>query len=205
MVESYNRVVAKYYNDLKRSAAALIGIAQGVICDRHLSDDEIRFLNEWLCNNDEITLDWPGNIICEKVRNTLADGVITDGERQHLVDTLQALIGGTIETLAAATHVSQLILDEVNEITHREARFCLTGDFVYGPREHCHRAITVRGGIIGESINKKLSYLIVGGLGSPEWKHGSYGTKVEKAMTYKKNGCPIRIVHEECWTKSLPM
>lgn len=205
MSEPYNRIVAKYYNDLKRSAGALIGIAQGVICDRHLSDDEIRFLHEWLCNNDEITQDWPGSIICQKVRSALADGVITEEERQHLVDTLQGLIGGTIETLAAATHVSQLIFDEVNEIRHRESRFCLTGDFVYGPREHCHKAITVRGGIIGDSINKKLSYLIVGGLGSPEWKHGSYGAKVEKAMTYKKNSCPILIIHEECWTKSLLM
>jgi NAD-dependent DNA ligase len=203
MPESYNRIIAKYYNDLKRSAGALIGIAQGVICDRHLSDAEIHFLSEWLCNNDEISQDWPGDILCSKIKEVLADGVITETERQQLIDILQGLIGGTIETLASATHVSQLVFDEVNEIRHGQSRFCLTGDFVYGPRTRCHEEITIRGGIIGESINKKLSYLIVGGLGSPEWKHGSYGTKVEKAMSYKKSGCPILIIHEQCWTRSL--
>ncbi len=53
----YNRVLAKYYNDLKRSAGTLIGIAQGILCDHHINDDEIRFLNEWLCANDEIAQD----------------------------------------------------------------------------------------------------------------------------------------------------
>jgi hypothetical protein len=42
----YNRVLAKYYHDLKRSADALIGIAQDILCDHHINDDEIRFLND---------------------------------------------------------------------------------------------------------------------------------------------------------------
>jgi hypothetical protein len=52
-------------------------------------------------------------------------------------------------------------------------------------------------------LNKKLTYLIVGGLGSPEWKHGSFGTKIEKAMQYKRQGLGIMIVHEDNWAQSL--
>lgn len=199
----YPRIVAKYYNDLKRSAGALIGIAQGIICDRRISDDEIQFLDEWLRSNDEIIQEWPGDMLHRQVKNVLADGIVTDDERKHLIDFLQGLIGGTIETLASPTHVTELIFDEVPEVKYPAARFCLTGEFVFGSRASCHQEITGRGGLIGNSINKKLAYLIVGGLGSPEWKHGSFGTKVEKAMQYKRDGCPILIVHEKCWTSSL--
>jgi hypothetical protein len=44
---------------------------------------------------------------------------------------------------------------------------------------------------------------VIGSLGSPEWKHGSFGTKVEKAMKYKQAGLSILIVPEECWATSL--
>jgi hypothetical protein len=36
-----------------------------------------------------------------------------------------------------------------------------------------------------------------------EWKHGSFGTKIEKAMEYKRGGCSILVVAEACWTRSL--
>ena len=82
-------------------------------------------------------------------------------------------------------------------------RFCLTGDFVYGLRDLCAAEIEKRGGIVGNSITKTLSYLVVGSLGSPEWKHGSFGTKIDKAIKYKRDGCSIFIVREECWASSL--
>jgi len=49
----------------------------------------------------------------------------------------------------------------------------------------------------------QLDYLVVGGLGSPEWKNGSYGTKIEKAMGYKSKGAVIHVVHESQWVSSL--
>ena len=58
--EGYSRIIAAHINDMKRSLGALLGIAQGLLCDRHLSDQEIQFLNERLSANDEIAAAWPG-------------------------------------------------------------------------------------------------------------------------------------------------
>jgi NAD-dependent DNA ligase len=187
MANDYARQYTKYVNDFKRSAGALIGIAQGLICDRHLTDQEIHFLNDWLTQNDEIAWSFPGDIVHKKIKDVLADGIITDEERTHLLAALQQLIGGDEKSLAAPTHVSELSYDDVKICEFPEMRFCLTGDFVYGPRESCERQIKNRGGIVG-NVTKALRYLVIGDLASREWKHGSFGTKIEKAQKYKRDG-----------------
>jgi NAD-dependent DNA ligase len=189
--------MAKYLNEQKRCLGALLGIAQGVICDRNLTDEEIRFLNEWLAQNEEICQKWPGNILRKRIKEVLADGVVTDDERAYLVGELQRLIGGDAQTLAAATHVTELAFDELTAVQFNGMTFCLTGDFVYGPRDRCSARIEKEGGEISQSVTKKLHYLVVGSLGSPEWKHGSFGTKIERAMKYKDSGHGISIVREK--------
>jgi NAD-dependent DNA ligase len=194
---------AAYINEMNRSCGALLGIAQGLLCDRQLTDQEISFLNDWLTQNEEIACSWPGDVIHARVKSALSDGVITEHERTHLVETLQQLVGGTYENLAAATHVTELACDQVSAVEFLGMRFCLTGDFAFGPRETCRAAIETRGGIFANTVTKMLRYLVIGGLGSPEWKHGSFGTKIDKAVKYKREGVPILIVHEECWSGSL--
>lgn len=202
MTNFFARQGAGYANDMKRSLSALVGIAQGLLCDGQLNNDEICFLDAWLKENDAIANAWPGDVVHTRVRSALADGVVTQGEREHLIDTLTQLIGGSLDELVASTHVTGLALDTVDRVDFADAWFCLTGDFVYAPREKCVMAIEQRGGIVG-GVTKKLRYLVVGGLGSPEWKHGSFGTKIEKAMQYKRDGLPILIVHEDIWASSL--
>lgn len=40
-------------------------------------------------------------------------------------------------------------------------------------------------------------------MGSPEWKHGSFGTKIERAMQLKQEGAPLFILHEEDWARAV--
>jgi NAD-dependent DNA ligase len=203
MTNYYARQAAGYANEFRRSLGGLVGIATGLLADRHLSDDEIRFLSEWLQANDAIAYCWPGDVLQARIKGVLADGIISEAERAHLVETLQALLGGTLDDLAASTHATTLTFDEVHTVQFPGSAFCLTGDFVYGPREVCARAIESRGGVVKSSVTKKLNYLIVGGLGSPEWKHGSFGNKIERAMRNKRDGLPILVVHEDWWVASL--
>jgi NAD-dependent DNA ligase len=188
---------------MKRSLGALVGIAQGILCDRKLVNEEIQFLNAWLVENDTIAAEWPGDVVHQRVRAALADGVITEDERVHLVQTLQQLIGGALDDLATSTHVTGLAFDDVSRVEFTGARFCLTGEFVFAPREKCVAAIEQRGGLISGGVTKKVRYLVVGGLGSPEWKHGSFGTKIEQAVRYRRDGIPILVVHEDRWASSL--
>jgi NAD-dependent DNA ligase len=203
MANSFTRQSAAFRNDLNRSLGALVGIAQGLVCDRHLNDSEITFLKGWLEANDNVALTWPGDVVYARIQAVLADGIVNEEERAHLLDTLQKLIGGTLDELESNTHVSDLMFDPVTSVEFSGHVFCLTGEFVYAPRSVCASAIEVRGGAVAGNVSKKLNYLVVGGLGSPEWKHGSFGTKVEKAVALKRDGVPIMIVHEDHWANSL--
>lgn len=203
MSNFFTRQSAEFRNDLNRSLGALVGIAQGLICDSKLNDDEIRFLDRWLRENQNISLSWPGDVVHERVRTVLQDGVVTEVERQHLAQTLQQLIGGTLDELADSTHVTSLAFDEVESLHFQDARFCLTGDFVFAPRSVCADAIERRGGVVSSSVSRKTHYVVVGGLGSPEWKHGSFGTKLEQAMKLKREGASLLVIHEDRWATSL--
>ena len=194
---------AAHINELNQSLGALLGIAQGLLADHELRDSEIVFLDQWLKTHEALCTEWPGDVVHARVSEILANGHITDEERSHLVSTLQQLVGGTLEQLADSTHVTQLLPYETPSITYVGTSFCLTGDFACGPRGSCESRITTLGGEVKANVSKKLNYLIVGGLGSQEWKHGPFGTKVEKAMELKGEGTPIFLVREEYWLTSL--
>ena len=202
MINIYQRQAAAFRNEMRTSCAALVGLVQGLMADRHLNDNEIRFLGQWLSTAQNVSLTWPGTVIYAQIQAVLADGVITPEERSHLADTLQKLIGGRLDEVAEASFVSELPIDRVEGIEVVAKSFCFTGDFVFGPRKICEQAIEARGGVIS-GVTKKLHYLVVGGLGSPEWKHGSFGTKIEKAVQHKQAGVPLFIVHEDTWASAL--
>lgn len=203
MENSFGRQAAARINETRRSMATLIGVAKGILADRRLNDAEIGFLMEWLDNNFAIASAWPGSVVVDRIRTILADGVVTEDERDDLMKTLQAITGGTLEDLATSKHVATLSLDEIDQIVFQGAEFCLTGDFVMGRKAVCEKAIADRGGIMKSSVSKKLRYLVAGGLGSPEWKHGSFGTKIERAMQLKQEGAALLIVHEDVLARSL--
>ena len=201
----FARQASAFKNDLNRSLGALLGITQGLICDGNLNDREIHFLNDWLTANETISHTFPGDIVHARLKVVLADGVITDEERSYLTETLQKLVGGTLEELAEPTHVTELAFDTIETLPFHGARFCLTGNFVFAKKDVCHSAIERRGGLIAENVSRKLHYLVVGGLGSNEWKHGSFGTKVETAMKLKRQGAALRIIHEDHWANALSL
>lgn len=199
MTNLYQRQAAAFRNELRTSCAALVGIVQGMLANGHLNDQEIGFLQKWLRDAESVSLVWPGSLVYAQVTEILSDGQVSESERAQLTETLQQLLGGRLDEVAEAGYVSELPLDHVQEVDVTGKVFCFT---CVGPRRTCEEAIERRGGMVG-SVTKKLDYLVVGGLGSPEWKHGSFGTKIEKAVTYREGGCPVRIVHEDIWTSCL--
>ena len=203
MTNFFARQGAAFKNDLNRSLGALLGIAQGVLCDGQLNDQEIFFLNEWLTKNDAISSTWPADLIHARIKLILADGIISMDERAHLIDTLQELIGGTFHQLAESTHVTELAFDENHEIVFDSKVFCLTGKFIYAKRSICEDLTKSLGGEITQNISNRVNYLVVGSLGSPEWKSGSFGEKIKDAANLRQDGLPIKILHESDWKTAL--
>jgi NAD-dependent DNA ligase len=188
---------------MKQSLGELLGIARGLLADQELSDSEIEFLHQWLEERYWISSAFPGNVIHARIRDVLEDGVVTEEERSHLVDTLNMLIEDRLEDLAEQVDLTELWFDEVGLIEFDKTRFCLTGNFVYGPRDVCKTAIEQRGGIVTPSVGEEAQYLVVGGLGVDEWRSGGLGAEIESAMRLRATGKSVKIIPEDSWVSLL--
>jgi NAD-dependent DNA ligase len=190
-------------SSLKQSLGELLGVARGLMADEELTDSEIRFLDDWLEQRYTMTSSFPGNIIHQRIKDVLEDGVITEEERSHLVDTLNLLIDDRLEDLAEQVDLTELWFDEVGLIEFNKARFCLTGNFVFGPKGVCKTAIEQRGGIVKPSVGDEIQFLVVGGLGVDEWRTGGLGTEIERAMRLRATGKKVKIIPEDSWVALL--
>ena len=195
---------SSYSSDaLRQSLGELLGLARGLLADQELSDGEIEFLDRWLEDRYAMTSSFPGNVIHDRIKEVLADGVITEDERKHLVETLNMLIEGRLDDLTEQVDLSELWFDEVGLIEFDQTKFCLTGDFVYGPREVCTTAIEERGGIVAETVINEPQILVVGGLGVDEWRTGGLGAEIEAALKLRAKGIALKIIPEDSWVTQL--
>lgn len=203
MSDGHRIAVATDARLLRRSCESLLGIAAGLIADGDLNTQEVQFLSTWLSENPALAESWPGEVIFKRVRQVLADGVISDEERAYLLDTLTQLVGGAFSLDGAvSTSSTQLPTDEGVVVQIPNSSFCFTGKFIFGTRAACERAIESRGGRVG-AIQRSLSYLVIGELSSRDWKYSAYGTKIESAMRLKTEGLPLSIVSEAQWIAAL--
>lgn len=85
-------------------------------------------------------------------------------------------------------------------IEFKGRKFVLSGKFAScDSKSKCESEIKKHGGTISSSVSSKTDYLILGGEGSPDYKHDTYGSKVVKAMNLRSNyGIPA-IISEEHW------
>jgi hypothetical protein len=187
----------------KQSMGELLGLARGLLADQELTDSEIRFLHQWLEDRHSMTSSFPGNVIYNRIKEVLADGVITEDERDHLLETLNMLVEGRLEELSGQVDLSELWFDEVGLIDFHNTRFCLTGNFVYGPKDICKSAIEERGGIVSASVDNEPEFLVVGGMGVDAWRTGGLGAEIEEALRLKSRGIPLKIIPEDTWISHL--
>ena len=88
-------------------------------------------------------------------------------------------------------------------IEFTDRKFVLSGNFLYGTKKECENEITERGGIINKGVSSATDYLLIGSKGSPDYKHGSYGSKIVKAMDLRSNYGVPAIISEEHWKSQL--
>lgn len=203
-LDNIGAAVAMERRKNNRAIELLLGMVTGITADEHLHDLEIKLLRAWLAENDYAANVWPGSIIAQRIEQVLADGVITDEERAHLLATLQSMSAiDFAATGCAAPQVADLPLQDEGHIDLRDQRICLTGEFIYGTRASCEKLSLAHGAIPVPSVSRKVSFLVVGTNVSPQWAHTSYGRKIEYAMELRQEGHPIRVISERRWTEVL--
>lgn len=189
---------------LRRSCESLIGICAGLLADDTLNEKEVFFLDQWLLENAELANTWPGDLLSKRVRKALDDKLLSEEELDHLKATLSDLLGGTMEETGSIGGIStSLPLDTIESISIRNSKFCLTGNFLFGPRSKCISIIIEQGGDVLNNIRKDLDFLVIGTLVSKEWKNSSFGNKIQKAVDYREKGVPLHIISEQVWANCL--
>ncbi|WP_039046569.1 BRCT domain-containing protein [Plesiomonas shigelloides] len=183
----------------------LNGLCKGLISDRELSDNEIRYLEWWLAQNGALRNNYPGRELYALVKDILDDGQITQQESDTLHKALVDFTGCDLDCGVADGLATRLPLDDYDDpIEFKGKRFCLTGGFVAGKRADIARIIEQYNGVINSSVTMDIDYLVIGTLSSRDWRFSSHGRKIEKAVLYRDKGCDIKIVSEEMLFNSLP-
>jgi hypothetical protein len=201
-----------------REMDELIGICRGVLADGKLPDSEVQFLHSWIDRTPEVSIVWPGRELALRLARIFADGIVSDEEREDLSLFLERLTceGGALEhkkaesdsTAAPAkpspVRATTLPFDDpAPDVEFADREFCFTGKFVCGTRSWCEMETIRRGGRATDSA-ASCHFLVVGGLGSRDWAHSSFGRKIEAAMQRKQARAQWpKILSEPHWTKYL--
>jgi hypothetical protein len=186
-----------------RQIDELIGLLKGILSDKTLVEDEVRFLASWLDSNTFASSDWPGSVLSERILRALRDNILDPEEIQDIREIIESIVNGGKDSPEAEQLTTELPIDKPPPvITFEEKTFCFTGKLIWGKRQDAELAVADRGGKIG-SPSKKLNYLVLGQISSRDWKHSTHGLKILDAVSLKEGGNTIWIVTEKDWAMAL--
>jgi hypothetical protein len=185
-----------------RDTDELIGLCRGVLADGAVSSAEAQFLLRWMDGNRLLCDRFPFNVLYPRIARALHDGVIDESEERELLELLMQATGDVLSPESANSRPTELMLDDPPpDVIHGGKAFVFTGVFNYGTRREVSLLAETLGGRIAPSVSRKVHFLIVGNLGSDDWKHSTHGTKILKAIELKNAGASIAIVNEEHWLR----
>lgn len=198
------RLAAVATHQATRALQNLMGIVTGIVADGELTDKEVLFLSTWLREHDAISEQWPGSAIYRLVREVLADGIITNDERSHLLGKLQELVSNDFANTGSTLFEGPALpVDDDITVILADSDICHTGEFLYGTRAAVERATQKAGGSPVDSVTRKTDILVIGTRTSPQWVGTTFGRKIQKAQELRDAGTGIEIITERRWLQAL--
>jgi NAD-dependent DNA ligase len=189
----------------ERDVTELLGVAKGLLADGVIVEEEANYLRAWGLNHPDALRQWPASLIFSRLTQMFADGQIDDLERRELRDILEQVVGGEISVALGYDGVtSELPLDVPPPLVCWDGEvYVFTGKFAYGTRQQCQMDVMERGAQVEDDVTKRTTFLVLGTFSSRDWKHTSFGRKIEHAVRLRSGGFPIRIVGEDHWANAL--
>ncbi len=161
----------------------LDGILRGITVDGEITEVECKNLRQWLYDNIYLSNHFPFDKTIELVDKILSDGKVTANESAYLTSVIRDMLDPV-----------EVLKEQVNSVEGKHV--CLSGNFEYGSKSEIEKYIFERGGIIDSGVKKTTDILMIGALECQAYSHGTYGSKVIKAMEYNEKGCNIQILKE---------
>jgi NAD-dependent DNA ligase len=188
-----------------KSINSLLGIVSGIVSDGELNELELRYLKIWCDENKHIANQYPANIIFRRIHEVFIDSVITQEEREYLLNELKIISGNDFSNTGSALpeHIES-VFDDDPTVIFNQNEFVFTGRFMFGTRSACESAVLQRGGMVKNYITNSTNYLVIGTRTSPEWIAENFGRKIQKAAEMSSSGdYEISIIREVDWAMNL--
>lgn len=191
-----------YYNAVTADLQTLQGLCHGILADGVINDQEVYDLYKWLGQNEHLTSYYPYDELRSLVLSIISDKKIEEEEKlvlkaffRNFIKLQDEEINAKIKDETVGINIESLCTSEP-EVTFEGKTFCITGVLNRGNRQQLKKDIQSLGGTTIDNVSKKTDYLIVGDNGNPAWAFACYGRKVEKALTMRKEGHTIMLIHE---------
>lgn len=180
----------------------LIGLCRGVLLDGSISALEASALLGWMEANREIADHWPASVLYRRVSRMMSDKQLDPAEQRELIETLMQITGAPAPVASAKSGSTALPLcSPLPQVSFPDKLFCFTGKFASGTRKQVQDAVMALGALTKDSPTHKTNYVVIGSIGSTDWIHSTHGRKIEKAVQFRAEGKPIRIIAEEYWAQ----
>ena len=186
-----------------RQIDTFVGLAKGMVSDGVIVQAEAEYLKNWLIANSAIIRNPRLEGLWQRVSEMLQDGVLDNSEASELLSTLRTWTGDAIESGELLKSATFPINQPAPLIEFDGRHFLFTGTASTGLRRDCHAIVERLGGIAENIVTRRLDYLIIGEYCTDEWKHETYGRKIETAETYRAKWGKPAIVTEEHWISFL--
>jgi len=194
----------QYFDYITASIQQFHGIAHGILADNNLDDVEIQRLKDWVELNDFLSGTYPYDEIKSLLTCIFSDHRIDDFERLQLKSFL-----GEFVDMKNSYHVNLAELDQIRstmkltgvcamcpDIVFEDHCFCFTGTSSRCKRDDIAKIVIEHNGTFSDRVTKATNYLVVGNGGNQCWAFSCYGRKVEQAVSMRKTGIPVMIIHE---------
>jgi NAD-dependent DNA ligase len=187
----------------ERDLCELLGLARGLLADGIVTASEASLLHDWVGRHHDALDHWVVRTVHDRLAAHFEDGTIDEAERADLKNLLEMLVSGELSAVCNTDVATSLPLDQPPPtIEWVDQTFVFTGKFAFGTRRDCERVVVERGGVCESNITKWTSFLVIGTFGSRDWVHTPFGRKIEKAVSYRDGGLPLRIVAEDHWANA---
>lgn len=187
-----------YYNEVTADMQRLQGVLAGIIADKKIEPHELRYLQEWVNEHENLKSCWPYDEIEAVVLDVMRDEVVDEREHAELLAFFSEFTArpGHRSVVSDAPTSSRGICAVCPNIEFVERQFCFTGSSKRSTRKIMEGLVKERGGLISKGVVRDLHYLVIGADGNPCWAYACYGRKVEAAITLRREGLPLVLVHE---------
>ena len=186
----------EYFSTITADIQRLHTLLAGIAADAVVSQAELSGLSAWLAEHSHLENSYPYDEVSNKITKVLKDNHIDLQEQKELLSLFGEFVSMLDDKTITNPTVNDNSLCEKNPHIDLNGVFCFTGASTRYSRSEFKKVITGLGGTVTEDITTRLNYLVIGNKGQPQWKFGSYGSKIDAAIKLKKNGHPIMIIHE---------